>query len=134
MDEADYLCDRVAIIDHGRIIALDTPERLKGLMAGDVITIEASDTEKLTEVLKEWDWVEEAKILDGVLKLNVRYGEAQIPKIIEIANKNGITVDSVGLRKPTLEDIFIHLTGRSIRAEKGGAGERVRAIMRSMRR
>lgn len=134
MDEADYLCDRVAIINHGRIIALDTPERLKGLVAGDVITIETSDTDKLTEVLKEWDWVEEAKILDGVLKLNVRYGEAQIPKIIEIANKNGITVDSVGLRKPTLEDIFIHLTGRSIRAEKGGAGERVRAIMRSMRR
>lgn len=134
MDEADYLCDRVAIIDRGKIIALDTPERLKGIVAGDVITIEASDAEKLTEALKGEEWAEEVKILDGVLKLNVRYGEAQIPKIIEIANKNGITVDSVGLRKPTLEDIFIHLTGRTIRAEKGGAGERIRAIMRSRRR
>jgi ABC-2 type transport system ATP-binding protein len=129
MDEADYLCDRIAIIDHGRIIALDTPERLKGLVAGDVITIESSDPEKLAEVLEG-----EAKILDGVLQLNVRNGETQIPKIIEIANKNGITVDSVGLRKPTLEDIFIHITGRSIRVEKGGPGERMRAIMRSRKR
>ncbi len=129
MDEADYLCDRIAIIDHGRIIALDTPERLKGLVAGDVITIESSDPEKLAEVLEG-----EAKILGSVLQLNVRNGETQIPKIIEIANKNGITVDSVGLRKPTLEDIFIHITGRSIRVEKGGPGERMRAIMRSRKR
>lgn len=134
MDEADYLCDRIAIIDYGRIIALDTTENLKGLVAGDVITVESSDTEKLLEVLKDEEWTGEAKVLEGVLKLNVRHGEAQIPKIVETANKNGITVDSVGLRKPTLEDIFIHLTGRSIRAEKGGPGERVRAIMRSRRR
>lgn len=134
MDEADYLCDRVAIIDHGRIIALDTPDRLKGLVAGDVITIESSDTEKLVEVLKVENWAGEMKIMNGVLKLNVKCGETQIPKIVELANKNGVTVDFVGLRKPTLEDIFIQLTGKGIRAESGGAGDKVKAIMRSMRR
>ncbi|MEE8402716.1 MAG: ATP-binding cassette domain-containing protein [Candidatus Hydrothermarchaeaceae archaeon] len=134
MDEADYLCDRVAIIDHGEIIALDTPERLKSLIAGDVITIEAQDIKKLIEVLKDEAWVEEANIRDGLLKLNVRHGEARIPKIIEIANKNGVTVDSVGLRKPTLEDIFIHLTGRTMREERSGTGERLRTMIRSRRR
>ncbi len=134
MDEADYLCDRVAIIDHGEIIALDTPERLKHRVAGDVITIESSDAKKLAEVLKGNEWTGEVKILDGVLKLNVRNGETQIPKIIGIANKNGVTVDSVGLRKPTLEDIFIHLTGRTIREERSGTGERLRTMIRSRRR
>jgi len=124
MEEADYLCDRVAIIDHGKIIALGTPDELKKSMGGDVISIEG-EADKLGSVLNE-DWVKEKKLLDGKMNVTVSSGESAIPKILEIAGRGGILVNSVNLKKPTLEDVFIHYTGRAIREEEASKKDMLR--------
>ena len=124
MEEADYLCDRVAIIDHGKIIALGTPDELKKSMSGDVISIEGK-ADKLGSVLNE-DWVKEKKVFDGKMIVTVSSGESAIPKILEIAGRGGILVNSVNLKKPTLEDVFIHYTGRAIREEEASKKDMLR--------
>jgi len=130
MEEADYLCSRVAIIDHGKIIALDTPENLKNIMGGDVLTLETNDAEKLKGLLK-FDWIKEMKIFDGKLNVTVNNGEKVIPKIMSIADAHNIKINSVNLKKPTLEDVFIHYTGRAMREEEASATDRMRLHMRA---
>ena len=115
MEEADYLCDRIAIIDHGKIIALDTPANLKNVMGGDVLTL---DTEAKLKEMLDFEWIKEIKIFDGKLNVTVMNGEKAIPQIMAVADKNGIKINSVNLKKPTLEDVFIHYTGRTIRDEE----------------
>src|SRR3989338_3179746 len=124
MEEADYLCDRVAIIDHGKIIALGTPDELKKSMGGDVISIEG-EADKQGSVLNE-DWVKEKKLIDGKMNITVSSGESAIPKILEIAGRGGIIVNSVNLKKLTLEDVFIHYTGRAIREEEASKKDMLR--------
>ncbi|RLI77469.1 ABC transporter ATP-binding protein [Archaeoglobales archaeon] len=116
IEEADKLCDRVAIIDKGRIIALDKPENLKKRVGEDVISLVVNDAKKLAMEL-ELEEIHKIVRLDDRLELSVYRGESTIPRIIEIAQKVGIEVKAVSLRKPTLEDVFIHLTGREIREE-----------------
>ena len=130
MEEADYLCDRVAIIDKGKIIALDTPENLKNVMGGDMLTLETPDIEKLKGNLK-FDWVKGMKIFNGKLNVTVDSGEKVIPKILEIAGKYGIKINSVNLKKPTLEDVFIHYTGRTIRSEEASPEDLMRLRVRA---
>jgi ABC-2 type transport system ATP-binding protein len=122
MEEADYLCDRIAIIDHGKIIALDTPSKLKDVLGGDVVTIESANSVKLKKILSKCKWVKEFKPIDGKVFLHVTNGEKAIPQLIKRADKAKVEVKSVNLKKPTLEDVFIHYTGRTIREEKGDAG------------
>ncbi len=131
MEEADFLCDRVAIIDNGKIIALDTPENLKNIVGGDVIYLRASSQEKLLELLEGLNL--KARIIDETLNISISDGETFIPKILDIARKSGIEVYSIGLRKPTLEDVFIHFTGREIREERGSALTYARAVVRARR-
>lgn len=120
MDEADYLCDRVAIVDKGKIIALDTPENLKNVMGGDIIIIDTDDKEKLQSILK-FDWVKEVKEFEGKINITVSDGEKAIPKLLELSTKHKIKINSVNLNKPTLEDVFIHYTGRAIRDESASS-------------
>ncbi|MFQ6137159.1 MAG: ATP-binding cassette domain-containing protein [Candidatus Hydrothermarchaeales archaeon] len=134
MDEADFLCDRIGIIDYGKIIALGTPEELKKAVRGDVVTLNVQDGSKLLKVLEDKSWIKELKVVDDGINLSVDDGEGLIPKIIELARERNIVVDSVGLRKPTLEDVFIHYTGRSIREEKGSHKDKIKAILRARRR
>jgi ABC-2 type transport system ATP-binding protein len=134
MDEADLLCGRIAIIDKGRIITSGTPSELKGILEGDVVYMVSSNQEALLDELVRMDWVSNAKIVDGMINLNVKDGETAIPIIIELARDKGIQVASVGLRKPTLEDVFIHYTGRTIRDEAGGVKDRMRDIVRARTR
>jgi len=126
MEEADSVCDRIAIIDHGQIIALDTPESLKNSLGGDVITVETPEAERLSELVKKLKWVKEAKAHDGKLTLCVEFGEKAIPKIVTLANSNKIQVDSTSLSKPTLDDVFLHYTGRTIREENISPKESMR--------
>ncbi|MEE8168495.1 MAG: ATP-binding cassette domain-containing protein [Candidatus Hydrothermarchaeales archaeon] len=134
MDEADALCQRIAIIDEGNIIALGTPNELKNVLAGDVVHLVSSNQAKLMKGLKDLDWIVNMKLVDGVISLNVKDGEGAIPKVIEAARTMGIQVSSVGLRKPTLEDVFIHYTGKTIREEEGGTRETIRSIVRARTR
>ncbi len=116
IEEADKLCDRVAIIDKGKIIALDDPENLKKMVGEDVVSLTVNDPERLIDELALEEIRKIVRIEDR-LELSVVKGETMIPRIVEIAQKVGVEVKSVSLRKPTLEDVFIHLTGREIREE-----------------
>ena len=115
MDEADFLCDRVAIIDHGRIIILDTIPKLKNAIGNDVITLSCSQLTKLKKRLEEEDWIKNIKQHDSSLTLGVERGEEKIPLIVEMAQKLDIRIKSISVRKPTLDDVFLHFTGRRMR-------------------
>ncbi len=128
MNEAEH-CDRIAIIDHGKIVALDTPTRLKKLVGGDVITIQSPNLAALKQELSE---TADLEILEENrhLYLKVADGEAFLPQMLQ---KVRTPVSSVELRKPTLDDVFLHLTGRKIREEEASTKDRMRVRMRMMR-
>ncbi len=132
MEEADYLCDRVAIIDHGRIIAVDKPSSLKSRLGETVLLFEVSDPEAFCKLAKKAKCAKKGLIADGTVQITSGDGEKLIPKLVSLAEKSGIQVKSVSMRSPTLEDVFMQLTGRTIREESGGNGfkERFRARMR----
>jgi ABC-2 type transport system ATP-binding protein len=120
MEEADKLCDRLAIVDYGKIIALDEPKRLKEKLEGDIITVKTEMVKELSEKLNEMKLVKEMKEQEGELKLIVKDGEKFIPRVVEIAASLGIHIESMSIHEPTLEDVFLHYTGREIRVEGGG--------------
>jgi len=127
IEEADYLCDRVAIIDYGKIIALGRPEALKDELKGDIVSLKVEEPEKYLGVLKGNELVEDGKIVDGLLHLRVDNGEEAIPKLIEVVRARGDQVYAASLRRPTLEDVFIRYTGRAIREEAPENMARLRA-------
>jgi ABC-2 type transport system ATP-binding protein len=117
MDEADRLSDRIAIMDHGKIVVLDSPQNLKETLEGDVITVRANNIEALAELVSKWLGFNKARIVDGALEITVRGGKAAMPRIMEIASQNNIYVESLVSREPNLEDVFLHYTGRTIRQD-----------------
>ena len=131
MDEADYLCGRVGIIDHGRIIALDNPKKLKDQLEGDIVSLEVPLPKKYAEIFRRKKYVKEVKIVGDYLYLTVTGGEKIVPKLIDTVARHGSKVRSVGCRSPTLEDVFISYTGRGIREEEGGIKEQMRAHVRA---
>lgn len=114
MEEADYLCERVGIMDQGKIIALDTPKNLKDLIGSDLVSLEMN-TEGNTEVFKKLDFVTDFREYNDFVTLKMERGDLRIPTIMEVAKHAGIEIKSVNLRKPSLEDVFLHITGRRIR-------------------
>jgi ABC-2 type transport system ATP-binding protein len=118
MDEADYLCDRVGIIDHGRILVIDSTENLKNSVGNDVITLSCSDFNGLIRRLIKETWIENVEEHESLITLGVEKGDEKIPVIIEIAQSQNIKIKSISVRKPTLDDVFLHFTGRTIRNEE----------------
>ena len=118
MDEAEN-CDRIAIIDHGKIIALDTPEQLKGMVGVDVVKIKTADDPAAERELKEIWKVDILQDRD-CLCFEVEKGEEFVPRFIRDFD---IKVDSISVHRPTLDDVFMKLTGREIR-EQGSRGQR----------
>jgi ABC-2 type transport system ATP-binding protein len=112
MEEAEA-CDRIAIIDQGKIIALDTPAGLKRRIGGDTLILQTADDDKAIPALKKMR-LKPTKVSDGI-HIAVKNGEAAIPKIL---SKLPVAVESVRLARPTLDDVFIELTGRHIRDEE----------------
>jgi ABC-2 type transport system ATP-binding protein len=134
MEEADYLCDRVAIVDNGRIVALDTPKNLKDLIGADTITLEVeSGGDALLQSLKSVDWIKSTTTTNGTIELRVDHAQARIPEVMIEAYKNKALIKSVGLHEPTLEDVFLKFTGKKIR-EAEGAGNPMRAMAMMNRR
>jgi len=134
MDEADRLCDRVAIMDKGKLIAANTPEKLKEEIGGDVITITSSEREELYAKLKTLSWIKHVEPHDGFLTLNLENAERHIAEIANLSATNGIEIDSISIHKPTLEDVFLHFTGRTIREEDASSKDHMRMIHRMGRR
>jgi len=130
MEEADYLCGRIAIMDHGKFVALDTPARLKDVLGGDVVSLEIEgDPASFETALKSLDWIKKFQRHEGALNLTMEKGERRIPELVNLAQDHGVTVSCVHLRKPSLEDVFLHFTGRSIREKEANVSERNRAMM-----
>jgi ABC-2 type transport system ATP-binding protein len=136
MEEADTLCGRIAIMDHGRFVALDSPARLKDTLGGDVVSLELEgDAAAFLGDLGREDWIKRSKLHEDVLSLTMEKGERRIPELVMLAQEKGVTVNCVNLRKPSLEDVFLHFTGRTIREQEANASERNRAmVMRQGRR
>lgn len=117
MDEADRLSDRIAIMDHGKIVVLDSPQKLKDTLEGDVIMVKANKLDALSELVGKWFGLNKKRIVEGTLEITVPNGKVIMPRIIELATQNNIYVDSLVLREPNLEDVFLHYTGRTIRED-----------------
>jgi len=120
MEEADQLCDRVAIMDHGRVLALDTPANLKRSIGADTIVSvrTTGDLDKLGELLaKDVAGVTRTRAADGRLELHVAGSERLVPRIVLAAEHGGFDLLDVSVAEPTLETVFIDLTGRELREE-----------------
>ena len=121
MEEADKLCNRLAIIDNGKIVALDTPENLKKGLGGDIIKLSAEKPN--LDALKGLKYVTNIMRLDGEIQLTVDDAGSHLQEILGVVGK----VKSVEVRSPTLDDVFIHYTGKAIRegSPEGGWGDKV---------
>jgi ABC-2 type transport system ATP-binding protein len=116
MDEADQLSDVINIIDNGKIIAKGTSNSLKDEIGKDMIYLETDKDEKSTQILKKISEIKKIKSSSKglVISLNVE-GSRFLPKLIKKIENEGIEIKSVNLKKPSLDDVFIHFTGRELR-------------------
>jgi len=130
MEEADHLADRIAIIDLGKIIAMGTPNELKEAIGGDVIILTPCETgdeqcdefiRKTQSVLADKPFVLRTQPADGELAVYVNKGESAAPNIMRLLAKEGIEVESLSVSRPSLDDVFLKYTGRTIRAQEGTA-------------
>jgi len=118
MEEADRLCDRVAIMDRGRILALDTPAALKQSVGADtIVTLKvAADAAALaTQLERGIDGVTRARVIEGGLELHVKGAERIIPRVVAAADRAGFALVDLSVAEPTLETVFINLTGKELR-------------------
>jgi ABC-2 type transport system ATP-binding protein len=120
MEEADQLCERVAIMDHGQVLALDTPAALKRSIGADtIVTVRAAgDLDRLSDLLAaEVAGVARTRAVDNRLELHVRGGDRLVPRIVLAAERGGFDLLDVSVAEPSLETVFINLTGRELREE-----------------
>ena len=129
MDEADVLCHRVAIIDRGKISTIDTPTQLKKQIGGEVISIKTAD-----EFHPDEPWIKNVNKHDGCINLTVEEADQKLSSLMNIAQEKKITIESVTIHKPTLEDVFLHFTGKTIREEEANWADAVRTRRRSRSR
>ena len=116
LEEADALCDRLAIIDHGKIVAEGTPSELKREIAGDVVTIGVNGhDEDVVKLMAAQPFVREAGIEDGLVRLYVDKGEEAVPQILRLLDSHGLAPSTMNLHRPSLDDVFLKKTGRSLR-------------------
>lgn len=136
IEEADYLCDRVAIIDQGKIIAIDTPAKLKEAVGTNLISVViANQKEKGPEFVSkvnQLEWVKGVEEYGKEILLDVERGEGRVAELVSFSEKNGFVIVSVDEREPNLEDVFVQLTGRTIREAEGASKDM--QMRRNMRR
>lgn len=128
MDEAEN-CDRISVIDNGQVIALDTPDKLKDSLGGDVVTLTAEDNYSAANELKEKFSVS-PEIQNSHITFSVPHGEMFLPKLMQNFKSPLI---SIGVHRPTLDDVFLKLTGRAIRESELSEKDQMKQMM-SMRR
>jgi ABC-2 type transport system ATP-binding protein len=126
MDEAEY-CDRIAIIDHGEIQAVGTPDELKAMVGGDVVTITTVDNAAAAPQIAVLAGVQPV-VDNGTLRVEVTDGAAFVPRLVR---ESGVEVTSVTFRRPSLDDVFLKLTGRAIREEEGSANDMMKMMGRA---
>jgi ABC-2 type transport system ATP-binding protein len=127
MDEADQLCDRLGIIDHGRIVALDSPSNLKRKLGGDLVRIKIKNPN--ISALKQFKYIKNLKHAEGELTMSVLDAGAHLQSILTRVGR----AESVESRSPTLNDVFLHFTGKEMRSEEGNEGT-LEKVMQSSRK
>ncbi|HEX6994567.1 MAG TPA: ATP-binding cassette domain-containing protein [Gammaproteobacteria bacterium] len=125
LEEADALCDRIAIIDHGEIVAEGTPKALKREISGDVVSVTLAPSTELddaggrlataADALRSEPYVRRLEVQDGGIRLFVESGATAIPHIARALDQAGFAVDSIEIHRPSLDDVFLAKTGRSLR-------------------
>ncbi|BAI62705.1 ABC transporter ATP binding protein [Methanocella paludicola SANAE] len=131
MEEADKLCGRIAIVDHGKIVALDTPKKLKEELGGETITLKTRNNVLFLEKVKEAGIARSAVIAGEEVKLTVENAHTLLPRVINIAAEHKVYIESISVQEPQLDDVFLHYTGRALRDSKG---KEMSAMMRMRRR
>ena len=140
MEEADRLCRNIAIIDHGQIVASGSPESLKSEVGGDVVQIvlNGSDdgpddalNEKAEGLVRRQRYVDAVNRADGGIAITVKNGSAAVPDLVSLLHDNRVPVASLTVARPTLDDVFLKYTGRTIRAEEA-SGDEVGEMMRPL--
>jgi ABC-2 type transport system ATP-binding protein len=118
LEEADALADRLAIIDHGEIVAAGTSAELKRAVAGDVVEIGVNGAgERVLALLERLPFVREAAHDDGLVRLYVEFGDHAVPQLLRLLDGAGLAPTSIAVHKPSLDDVFLRQTGRSLREE-----------------
>jgi ABC-2 type transport system ATP-binding protein len=118
MEEADQLCDRVAIMDHGRILALDTPAALKQTVGADtIVTVKSSaDPDALSGILeRDLEGVTRIRKLDGGVEIHMRSGDSILVRVINTIDRAGFDIADLSIAESSLETVFINLTGKELR-------------------
>ncbi|PIN77302.1 ABC transporter ATP-binding protein [Candidatus Woesearchaeota archaeon CG10_big_fil_rev_8_21_14_0_10_34_12] len=134
MDEADKLCNRIAIIDHGKIEVMGTPKNLKSKIGGDIISIESFQTEEIKEIFAKCSWCKSSKIHNHTITANVKNAETHVAEIVGLLEAKKIKISSLNISPPTLEDVFLHYTGKTIREQEANPVDVFRLRKRAMRR
>jgi ABC-2 type transport system ATP-binding protein len=121
LDEADALCDRILIIDHGRIVAEGSPDQLKRRIAGDIVTFEvagaAESPSRAQQVLTGHAGVREVAVSGHTLRLTLEHGDQALMGLMRVLDGAKVELASIQLARPTLDDVFLTLTGRSLRED-----------------
>jgi ABC-2 type transport system ATP-binding protein len=135
LEEADSLCDRIAIIDHGRIVVVGTPNELKDSLGGDIVTLSVEKEGDITGLIAGVAHVKEVKKENGSYTIKAESAEVAAPLIIETLRKASHVVTRLSLTKPTLNEVYLQYTGKSMRDAAEESGEAVMARrMMTMRR
>ncbi len=137
LEEADNLCNRIAIIDHGRIVALDTPTALKDSLGGDIIEVHVDrpPEDGLAATLGAIPNVKNVLPVDGGYRITVANGEETAPLVLDAIRAENLRTTKISIAKPTLDEVYLARTGRTIREEEGSREEmfRQRVTMRRAR-
>src|SRR3712207_4176820 len=131
MEEAEF-CDRIAIMDRGAIVVLDTPEALKASVGADRVTLGTADDDAALDALRDRFGID-ASVAEDAVTFHVENGEAFVPRLFAEWDPAHPAITSVAVSRPTLDDVFMRYTGTTIRdAETGGPGDHNRAMMRAL--
>jgi len=118
LDEADNLCDRIALIDHGKILKIGSPNELKESLGGDIIEVEVQDgTTDLSEAIRRVEHVLDVKKTNSDYRIKTELGEETAPAVMEVLRLGGAKVVRISIAKPSLDQVYLEYTGKSIREE-----------------
>jgi len=117
VEEADYLCNRIAILERGRIVRVDTPKALKDSLGSSVLSVRFPEEALASEfagLLSGINWVRKVTRHDAELELSVENKGMKIPEVVRLARQHGLVISSIGEHKPSLEDVFLHYVGKRL--------------------